>query len=90
MVRRSIWQIDMGDGSFAVCCMACRLALYRGGKAGADRVFAGHRCEPVVPSAVGGVVGRPDRGPTRAPVWRRDPGPAMDGCAAHRQPPAFQ
>ena len=49
MARGSTWQIDMGDGTWAVCCMACRLALYRGDKRTADRVFAGHRCEPVVP-----------------------------------------
>jgi hypothetical protein len=49
MARRSLWQIDMGDGTWAVCCMACRLALYRGDKRTADRIFAGHRCEPVVP-----------------------------------------
>jgi hypothetical protein len=49
MARRPLWQIDMGDGTWAVCCMACRLALYRGDKPTADRVFAGHRCEPVVP-----------------------------------------
>jgi hypothetical protein len=49
MARGSLWQIDMGDGTWAVCCMACRLALYRGDKRTADRVFAGHRCEPVVP-----------------------------------------
>jgi hypothetical protein len=51
MARRNLWQIDMGDGTWAVCCMACRLALYRGPKPTADRVFAGHRCEPVVPLA---------------------------------------
>ena len=51
MPRRNIWQIDMGDGTWAVCCMACRLALYRGPKRTADRVFAGHRCEPVLPLA---------------------------------------
>jgi hypothetical protein len=51
VARRSIWQIDMGDGTWAVCCMACRLALYRGDKPTADRVFADHRCEPVVPLA---------------------------------------
>jgi DNA-directed RNA polymerase subunit RPC12/RpoP len=51
MARRSLWQIDMGDGTWAVCCMACRLALFRGPKPTADRVFAGHRCEPVVPLA---------------------------------------
>jgi hypothetical protein len=49
MARASLWQIDMGDGTWAVCCTACRLPLYRGDKRTADRVFAGHRCEPVVP-----------------------------------------
>ena len=49
MAYRSLWQIDMGDGTWAVCCMACRIALYRGPKAGAGRAFRGHRCEPVVP-----------------------------------------
>jgi hypothetical protein len=49
MARRHTWQIDMGDGTWAVCCMACRLPLYRGDKRTADRVFAGHRCEPVIP-----------------------------------------
>ena len=49
MAYRSLWQIDMGDGTWAVCCMACRIALYRGPKAGADRALRGHRCEPVVP-----------------------------------------
>jgi hypothetical protein len=51
MAQRPLWQIDMGDGTWAVCCMACRLALYRGDKPTADRIFAGHRCEPVVPLA---------------------------------------
>jgi hypothetical protein len=37
MARRTTWLIDMGDGTWAVCCMACRIALYRGPKAGADR-----------------------------------------------------
>jgi hypothetical protein len=49
MARGSTWQIDMGDGTWAVCCMACRLPLYRGDKRTADRIFTGHRCEPVVP-----------------------------------------
>jgi hypothetical protein len=49
MARGSTWQIDMGDGTWAVCCMACRVALYRGTKRTADRVFASHRCEPVIP-----------------------------------------
>jgi hypothetical protein len=47
--NRNLWLIDMGDGTWAVCCMACRLALYRGPKRTADRVLAGHRCEPVIP-----------------------------------------
>ena len=37
MARRTTWLIDMGDGTWAVSCMACRIALYRGAKAGADR-----------------------------------------------------
>jgi hypothetical protein len=50
VARRTIWQIDMGDGTWSVCCMACRLPLYRGPKlATADRVFRNHLCEPVVP-----------------------------------------
>ena len=49
MARRTTWLIDMGDGTWAVSCTACRLALYRGPKAGADRAAAGHSCEPVLP-----------------------------------------
>jgi hypothetical protein len=49
MPYRPLWLIDMGDGTWAVCCMACRLGLYRGPKPGADQVFAAHRCEPVLP-----------------------------------------
>jgi hypothetical protein len=49
MPNRNLWLIDMGDGTWAVCCMTCRRALYRGAKPVADRVFAGHRCEPVLP-----------------------------------------
>ena len=49
MARRTTWLIDMGDGTCAVTCMACRIALYRGSKAGADRAARGHYCEPVLP-----------------------------------------
>jgi hypothetical protein len=49
VARRTTWLIDMGDGTWAVCCMACRIALYRGPKAGADRAGRGHSCEPVLP-----------------------------------------
>jgi hypothetical protein len=62
--RRTTWLIDMGDGTWAVCCVACRLALYRGGKAGADRAARGHSCEPVIPSAA---AGRPSSRPTFGP-----------------------
>jgi hypothetical protein len=47
---RTLWLVDMGDGTWAVCCLACRLALHRGPKlATANRVFANHLCEPVIP-----------------------------------------
>jgi hypothetical protein len=49
VARRPIWLIDLGDGTWAVSCMACRLALYCGPKAGAERAAAAHWCEPVVP-----------------------------------------
>ena len=43
----TLWQIDMGDGTWAVSCRTCRLS--RGPKAGADLLFDTHLCEPVVP-----------------------------------------
>ena len=43
-----LWQIDMGDGTWAVSCRSCRLS-YHGPKAGADLLFDTHRCQPVVP-----------------------------------------
>jgi len=49
LAHRNLWLIDMGDGTWAVCCMACRLALYRGTRRTANRVYARHRCEPVIP-----------------------------------------
>ena len=49
MTRRTTWLIDMSDGTWAVCCTACRIALYRGPKTGADRAAHNHSCEPVVP-----------------------------------------
>jgi hypothetical protein len=49
VARRPIWLIDLGDGTWAVSCMACRIALYRGPKAGAERAAAAHYCEPVLP-----------------------------------------
>ena len=49
MTRRTTWRIDMGDGTWAVSCMACHIALYRGPKAGADRAARTHSCEPVIP-----------------------------------------
>jgi hypothetical protein len=68
MARRTTWLIDMGDGTWAVCCMACRIALYRGPKAGADRAANGHSCEPVLP------LGRRHRGAPTTP----DPLPWTD------------
>jgi hypothetical protein len=49
MLDATLWQIDLGDGTWAVCCLACRLPLYRGPKPQADRVFDSHVCEPVIP-----------------------------------------
>jgi len=49
MAHRILVRIDMGDGTWAVCCMACRIALFRLPKASADRAAARHSCEPVIP-----------------------------------------
>jgi hypothetical protein len=49
VARRTTWLIDMGDGTWSVCCTACRIGLYHGEKAGADRAARGHYCEPVIP-----------------------------------------
>jgi hypothetical protein len=49
MLDATLWQVDMGDGTWAVCCLACQTPLYRGPKPIADRVFDTHICEPVVP-----------------------------------------
>jgi hypothetical protein len=58
--RRLVWQIDMGDGTHAVICMACSLPLYRGRSKGVARQAAArHVCEPVVP------LGRARRGGRR-------------------------
>jgi hypothetical protein len=71
MAHRNLRLIDMGDGTWAVCCMACRRALFRGPTPVADRVFASHRCEPVLP------LSRPRRG---APVGLVRSSPqALDG-----------
>lgn len=41
-----LWQIDMGDGTWSVCCLACRRPLYRGDKQIADQMFDSHLCAP--------------------------------------------
>jgi hypothetical protein len=88
MAHRNLWLIDMGDGTWAVCCMACRHALYRGPKPVADRVFASHRCEPVIPpqpTPPGAPIGLVPS-PSRAPQWAAPDRPQqLDGCAAAKQ-----
>jgi hypothetical protein len=47
MLDATRWQVDMGDGTWAVCCLACQQPLFRGSKA--DQVFDSHTCEPIDP-----------------------------------------
>jgi hypothetical protein len=49
MLDATRWQVDMGDGTWAVCCLACQQPLFRGSKAEADQVFDSHTCEPIDP-----------------------------------------
>ena len=51
MAHRNLWLIDLGDGTWAVCCMAYRRALYRGAKPVADRVSPATAANPSSPSA---------------------------------------
>ena len=44
MPRRTIWQINQGDGIWSVCCMGCRRHLYRGPERRARRAATRHRC----------------------------------------------
>jgi hypothetical protein len=83
VTRRTTWLIDMGDGTWAVSCMACRIALYRGPKAGAERAARGHYCEPVLP------LGRPSSQPrwaaptrTRRGRTRRPPPTPHEGASS--------
>ena len=57
MTRRTTWLIDMGDGTWAVCCMACRIALYRGPRPAPSAPPTATTANPSSPSAG---AGRPD------------------------------
>ena len=83
MTRRPIWLIDLGDGTWAVSCMACRIALYRGSKAGADRAAHRTTANPSSPSAG---AGRPDHVAHPGPGVAARSRTPVDGRAAHRQP----
>jgi hypothetical protein len=74
MARRTTWRIDMGDGTWAVCCMACRIALYRGPRPAPTAPPPPTTANPSCPSAAA-AADRPSSRPTWAPVARRDPGP---------------
>ena len=94
MARRTTWLIDMGDGTWAVSCTACRIALFRGPQAGADRAAAPTTANPSSPSAAG--AGRPDGrarsrcgGATRTPPWTDAPptaNPAQPLVKEHHAP----
>jgi hypothetical protein len=58
MLDATFWQIDLGDGTWAVCCLTCWLPLDRGPKPTADHVFDSHVCEPVVPDTTPTITGR--------------------------------
>jgi hypothetical protein len=50
MLDATVRQVDLGDGTHAVVCLACQRPLYRGPKPIADLLADTHGCEPVVPS----------------------------------------
>jgi hypothetical protein len=59
MLAATLWQVDLGDGTWAVCCLVCQTPLYRGPKPIADLVVDTHVCEPVVPLTTTPTTGRP-------------------------------
>jgi hypothetical protein len=64
MAHRNLWQIDMGDGTWAVCCLACRRAVPRGQarrrpSVGQPPLRTRHPPQPTPPKAPIGLV----RGP---------------------------
>jgi hypothetical protein len=68
MAHRNLWLIDMGDGTWAVCCLACRRALYRGPKpspTGCSPAIAANQSS-LSADPVGGA-GRPSPWPPHAP-----------------------
>jgi hypothetical protein len=60
VLHATLRQVDLGDGTWAVCCLTCQLPLYQGSKPVADLVFDTHLCEPVVPlTTASPTTGRP-------------------------------
>ena len=87
MAHRNLWLIDMGDGTWAVCCMACRLALYRGAKRRRPSgrqppLRTRHPPQPTPPKAPIGLVPSPDLGSRWATRARTHP----SRTCRHRQP----
>jgi hypothetical protein len=71
VARRTTWLIDMGDGTWAVSCMACRIALYRGPRPAPSAPPAATPANPSCPSAA--VADRPSSRPGAAARPRTSP-----------------
>jgi hypothetical protein len=88
MARRTTWLID-----WAMAPGPCPAWPAGSPCTGAERPvptapLATTTANPSSPSATAGA-DRPNSRPTWAPVARRDPGPTLDGRAAHRQSPSL-
>jgi hypothetical protein len=86
MLAATLWQVDMGDGTWAVCCLVCQTPLYRGPKPIADLIFdtqcasrsspsppPDHREAPMKLRPTGteaGAPGSPFCCATDSPTWR--------------------
>jgi hypothetical protein len=83
MARSTIWQIDMGDGTWSARCTGCRLPLGRGPR-------GRRRPRGPCPSLRAGGPTHPR--PPAAPVgltrvrWAAPSQTASDGCVAHPNP----
>jgi hypothetical protein len=80
MTHRNLWLIDMGDGTWAVCCLACHLARTAAPNAPPTGCSPATAANPSSPSAAAG--GRARRQPEPA----ASPDPSATGARSHRQP----
>jgi hypothetical protein len=83
MPNRMLWLVDMGDGTWAVCCLACRLPCTAAPNPEQSAPSTATAVSRSSPSAAAGAAD-PDRSTPRWAAPARTP--PVDGRAARHQP----